>query len=328
MPAHPLTNFEIQKYYQNEPRFNDVFSRNNLPEKIKDGAYVINLDEYADVGTHWIALFCNRNEIVYFDSFHVEHAPKEIKKFVGNKDIKENIFRVQANNSVMCGYFCIGFIDLMLAGRKVTDFTNIFSPYDFKKNDDIILSYLKMNEIDKAKLTDQTKFRQEKITEIQNYFHQEIIQRKLCGKKLNKYLAAFDYKDKILIVLSAASGGVCIISSASVVGAPIGIVVASFTLIFSLTTGIIKKLVNITRNKKKKHNKILMLAKSKLNSIETLISQALIDTEINHEKFITILREKVKYKKMKENVKNKSERQENTRLNSVNSRNNHSTTHA
>ena len=328
MPAHPLTNFEIQKYYQNEPRFNDVFSRNNLPEKIKDGAYVINLDEYADVGTHWIALFCNRNEIVYFDSFHVEHAPKEIKKFVGNKDIKENIFRVQANNSVMCGYFCIGFIDLMLACRKVTDFTNIFSPYDFKKNDDIILSYLKMNEIDKAKLTDQTKFRQEKITEIQNYFHQEIIQRKLCGKKLNKYVAAFDYKDKILIVLSAASGGVCIISSASVVGAPIGIVVASFTLIFSLTTGIIKKLVNITRNKKKKHNKILMLAKSKLNSIETLISQALIDMEINHEKFITILREKIKYKKMKENVKNKSERQENTRLNSVNSRNNHSTTHA
>ena len=241
MPPHPLTNFEIQNYYQNEPRFNGVFSRNNLPKKIKDGAYVINLDEYADVGTHWIALFCNRNEIVYFDSFHVEHAPKEIKKFVGNKDIKENIFRVQANNSVMCGYFCIGFIDLMLAGRKVTDFTNIFSPYDFKKNDDIILSYLKMNEIDKAKLTDQTKFRQEKITEIQNYFHQEIIQRKLCGKKLNKYVAAFDYKDKILIVLSAASGGVCIISSASVVGAPIGIAGASFTLIFSLTTEIAKK---------------------------------------------------------------------------------------
>ena len=148
---------------------------------------------------------------------------------------------MQANNSVMCGYFCIGFIDLMLAGRKFTDFTNTFSPYDFKKNDDIILSYLKMNEIDKAKLTDQTKFRQEKITEIQNYFHQEIIQRKLCGKKLNKYVAAFDYKDKILIVLSAASGGVCIISSASVVGAPIGIAGASFTLIFSLTTEIAKK---------------------------------------------------------------------------------------
>ena len=89
MPPHPLTNFEIQKYYQNEPRFNGVFSRNNLPEKIKDGAYVINLNEYADVGTHWIALFCYRNEIVYFNNFDVS---KEIKKIVGNKNIKANLF--------------------------------------------------------------------------------------------------------------------------------------------------------------------------------------------------------------------------------------------
>ena len=95
-----LTDFEIQKYYENEPRFNDVFSRNNLPKKMIDGAYVINLDEYADVGTHWIALFCNRNQIVYFDSFGVKHVPKEIKEFIGNKNIKANIFRVEANNSV------------------------------------------------------------------------------------------------------------------------------------------------------------------------------------------------------------------------------------
>ena len=107
--------------------------RNNLPKKIKDGAYVINLDEYADVGTHWIALFCNRNEIVYFDSFGAEHVPQEIKGFVGNKNIIANIFRVHANNSVMCGYFCIGFIDFMLAGKKMTDFTSIFSHYDFEK---------------------------------------------------------------------------------------------------------------------------------------------------------------------------------------------------
>ena len=86
---------------------------------------------YADVGLHWIALFCNGN--VYFDSFAVEHVPKEIWKFIGNKNIKANIFRVQENNSVMCGYFCIGFIDFMLAGEKLTDFTNIFSPHDFEK---------------------------------------------------------------------------------------------------------------------------------------------------------------------------------------------------
>ena len=105
IPCHPLTNFEIQKYYKNEPRFNVFFSRNNLPKKIKDGAYVINLDEYVDVGTHRIALFCNRNEIIYFDSFGVEHDPEEIKEFVGNKNTKANIFRVQASDSVMCGYF-------------------------------------------------------------------------------------------------------------------------------------------------------------------------------------------------------------------------------
>ena len=92
MLPHPSTNFEIQEYYKNEPKFNGVFSRNNLPKKIEDGAYVIKLDEYEDVGTHWIALFCNRNEIVYFDSFGAEHIPAEMKKIIGNKNIKTNIF--------------------------------------------------------------------------------------------------------------------------------------------------------------------------------------------------------------------------------------------
>ena len=123
----PLTNFELEKYYQNEPRFNGAFSRNNLPKKINDVAYLISLDEYADVGTHWMALFCNKNQIAYFNSFGVEHVLEEIKKFVGNKNIKVNIFRLQANNSVTCGYFCIGFIDFMLAGKKLNDFTNMFS---------------------------------------------------------------------------------------------------------------------------------------------------------------------------------------------------------
>ena len=138
--SHPFTNFEIQKYYKNEP---NVFSGNNLPKKAKDVAYVINLDEYADVGTQSIALFCTRNEIVYFDSFGVEHVPEEIKEFAGNKIIKANIFRAQANDSLMCGYFCIGFIDFMLAGKKLTDYTNLLSPHDFQKRDDIILSYFK-----------------------------------------------------------------------------------------------------------------------------------------------------------------------------------------
>ena len=134
-----------------------------------------------------------------------------------------------------------------------------------------------IKEIDKTNLSEQTKFRLSEIIRIENYFHQEINQRKSCSKKLNKYVMAFSYIDTILIVLSASSSGVSIILFTSIVGAPIGIASASLTLIFSLTTGIVKKLLNITRNKKKKHDKTLMLAKSKLNSIETLIYQALID---------------------------------------------------
>ena len=126
--------------------------------------------------------------------------------------------------------------------------------------------------------------------------------------------------DKILIVLSTTSSRVCIISSASVVEAPVGIASARFTSIFPLTTGIIKTLLSITRNKNKKYDKVLMLAKSKLDSIETLLSQALIDMEISHEEFNAIIREKQKYERMKENVRNVSEKQENMRLNSVNSR--------
>ena len=120
-------------------------------KKIKDGTCIMNLDEHANVGTRWIALFYKKNEFVYFDSFGVEHIPEEIKEFIGrpsssasqNKNIKTNIFRVQEHNSIMCGYFCIGFIDFMLAGKKLTDYTNLFSPYDLKKNDNIILSYFK-----------------------------------------------------------------------------------------------------------------------------------------------------------------------------------------
>ena len=104
------------------------------------------------------------------------------------------------------------------------------------------------------------------------------------------------------------NSGVSIISFASIVGAPVGIASVSFTLIFSLTTGIVKKVLNITRNKKKKHDKILMLAKSKLNSIETLISQALIDMEISHKEFITTLKEKDKYEKMKDNLKSENDK--------------------
>ena len=133
IPPHLPTNFETQMYYQNEPRFNGVYSRDNLPDKIKDGAYVINLDEYSDIGTHWLALYINTKTVTYFDSFGVEHIPKEIKKFADNKNIVTNIFIKQAYDSVMCGYFCIGFIDFMFNDNSLKDFTNLFSLINFKK---------------------------------------------------------------------------------------------------------------------------------------------------------------------------------------------------
>ena len=138
LPFHPLTNIEINEYYKNEPRFNGVYSRNNLPNKIKKGAYVINLDEYENTGTHWVSLFVKIKYTVYFDSFGVEHIPKEINKFIGNTDIKSNIFRIQAYDSITCGYFCIEFINYILKGKTLLDYTNLFSPNDFKKNDQII----------------------------------------------------------------------------------------------------------------------------------------------------------------------------------------------
>ena len=148
---HPLTNFEIQEYYQNDPRFNGVFSRDNLPNNIKNGAYVINLDEYHDIGTHWVALsvqstsvydtYVNNKIVIYFDFIGVEHIPKEIMKFIVRKKIIINIYRIQAYDSIMCGYFCIGFINFMFNGKSLSDYTNLFSPNDFNKNDEIILNY-------------------------------------------------------------------------------------------------------------------------------------------------------------------------------------------
>ena len=182
-----------------------------------------------------------------------------------------------------------------------------------------------MNEIDQTKLSDQVKFRLDEIRKIENYFHEEINQRKLSTEILSKYVTTFNYIDKLLIVLNATTGGICIISHTSVIGAPVGIASAGFTIVYASTVGITKKLLKTTRNKKKKHDKILMLAKSKLSSIESLISRALIDMDISHEEFITILKEKDKYEKMKENVRSISEKleeekTENMQLNSVNLR--------
>ena len=122
----------MQKCYQNEPRFNGVYSRDKLAE-IKDGAYLIDLDEYTNIGSQWVALYLHNKDATYFDSFGVEHIPKEIKAFIKNKNITTNIFRLQAYHSIMCGYFCTGFIDFMLERKALTEFTNLFSLNNFNK---------------------------------------------------------------------------------------------------------------------------------------------------------------------------------------------------
>ena len=151
--------------------------------------------------------------------------------------------------------------------------------------------------IGKTNLSEQTKFRLDEINKIENYFIEEINQRKSCNKKLSKYIAVFDYIDTILIVLSATTWGVSIISFRTIVGAPVAGVSISRNN---------KKIIEYNKTKKKNHDKILMLAKSKFNSIDTLISQALIDMDISHEESITILKEKDRYEMMKDNLRSEN----------------------
>ena len=134
MLPHLLTDFEVQKYYQNKPSFKGVYSRNNL-SKIKDGAYIIYLDEYESIETHRIVLYVNAENVTYFNSFGVEHIPKEIRKFTGNKNIVTIIYRIQAYGSIMCEYYCIGFIDFMLKGKRLLKYTIVFSLNEYKKHD-------------------------------------------------------------------------------------------------------------------------------------------------------------------------------------------------
>ena len=152
-------------------------------------------------------------------------------------------------------------------------------------------------------LNDQQQFRLNKINEIKDYFVAEIKERELMSKRLSKYIASFDYFDKSLIALSVTTSSISIASFATVIGAPAGIVNASFSLAFSIFTGIVNKLLKTTKKKKKKRNKIVMLARSKLNSIEGKISETLINIEISHKDFMTIINEEKKYRELKESIR-------------------------
>ena len=182
-----------------------------------------------------------------------------------------------------------------------------------KRTIKLLKEYLKTNNLNVIELTDKAelsssertanKYRLDEINKIRDYFNNEIKVRKDIIKKLNKYLVSFDYLDKIFIALSASFGTLNIASYASVVGTPAGIAGSSLTLIFTIGTGISKWLVKVTKKRKKKHNKIIALAKNKLNTIDTLLSSALNDSEISHEQFPNIITETNIYENKKENIK-------------------------
>ena len=152
-------------------------------------------------------------------------------------------------------------------------------------------------------LNDQQHFRLNEISKVSDYFIAEIRERELMSKRLSKYIASFDYFDICLIVLPATNGSISIASFATVIRAPVEIASASFSLAFLMSTGIVKQLLKTTRNKKKKHNKIVVIARSKLNSIESKISEALINIEISHEDFTTIVNEEKNYRELKESIR-------------------------
>ena len=161
-------------------------------------------------------------------------------------------------------------------------------------------------------------FRLNKINDVKDYFIAKIEKRELLSKRISKYIPSFDYFNKSLILLSVTSGSISIASFASVIGAPVGIASAIFSTEFSMSTGITKKLVKTTRNKKKKHSKIVMLARSKLNSIESQISEALMNNEIGHEDFMTIINEEKIHRELKESIKMmKSQRSDTEKINLI-----------
>ena len=170
-----------------------------------------------------------------------------------------------------------------------------------KRTIELLKEYLRMNNI--IELTDVNKYRLDEINKIRDYFNNEIKERKDTIKKLNKYLVIYDYLDKIFITLSASFGTLSIASYASVVGIPAGVTGASLTLVFTIDTGISKSLLKLTKKRKKKHNKIIVLAKNKLNMIDTLLSSTLNDSEISHEEFTNIINETNIYENIKENIK-------------------------
>ena len=224
-------------------------------------------------------MYVNNGDITYFDSFGIEHILKEKRTLIDNKNIKTNIFRIQE-------------YDLTMRGCLKTDECNSIK-YDFPKTPNIYQNL-------RANISNEQQLRLNKINQIKDYLLAEIRYRELISKNISKYIASFEYFSKSLIFLSAVASSNSI---PSVFGAPAGIMGTSSVLTFSITSGFVKKWLKTTANKKKKKNKIVMLARSKLNSIEGKIFKALMNNEISHEDFMAIFNEEKKYQALKESIR-------------------------
>ena len=173
----------------------------------------------------------------------------------------------------------------------------------------LLKEYLKVNNLE---LADINNYRLNEINKIKDYFNNEINERKDIIKKLNKYIVSFDYLDKLFIAISASFSTLGIASYATVEGLPVGIAGSSLTLIFTISTGVNKSLLRVTKKRKKKYNKIIALAKSKLNTFDTLLSSALNDSKISHEEFSNIITERNTYENITENIKDIKEEENST----------------
>ena len=179
---------KFTKYFNYKSRFNCIFSRYNLPRR-NDGVYIINLNDQESKVTHWFFLFINRNTSVHFDSFGIEYISQEVLNKIEDKSITKNIFRIKCNDCTMCGFYCIAFIEYLIAGKTLLEYANLFSPNNYQKNDKIIYKYFKTN-MSKEKVN--LDFRLEEIHETRNYLLEEVKHNNLMSGKYKQVCRALN----------------------------------------------------------------------------------------------------------------------------------------
>ena len=234
--------------------------------------------------THYVLLFIARNTVVYFDSFGIEYIPIEVLSKIKDKSISYSIFRIRADDSVMCGLYCIAFVEYMPAGKTLLDYMNLFSSNDFKINDKIIYKCFKERCYKRGR---KPSIYTKKIDETRNHILEEIKHNELVSKKHKKTCGNLNYVEHLLILALKVTGCVSISAFASLVGIPIGMASSAATIRSCVITSGIKTYKSIIKKKRKKPDKMLLLGKAMLDAIEFLISETSINWCISHGKIFS-----------------------------------------